>query len=104
MTDDAIDITINGTSHAILCGFCKTPITFLGEPDMDSRDAGCAACRNWDNVQKVARIAIEYAKDEGQLMLNQAAQDAARKSKLMTFSGQTEHDERHRFIVGDLKI
>ncbi len=46
---------------------------------------------------------VEYAKDEGQLMLNRMARDVARNSKIMSFEGKTSHDKAHRFIV-DLKI
>lgn len=97
-----LSIDINGSSQTILCGRCKEPVAFVGEPNIETGKAGCVACGNVDEVQDVARIAIDYAKDELQLRLNRAALDAARKSKLMTFSGQTAHDQEHRFIV-DLK-
>lgn len=67
-------ISINGTSHPILCG-------------------------NVANIKEVAAMVSDYAKDEGQLILNRITADAAKKSKVMTFSGQTIHDKAHRFIV-----
>ena len=98
-----VSISVNGVSHPILCGICNKPIAFIGEADPQTCQAGCADCGNVADVQEVARLAIEYAKDEAQLMLNRAAQEAARKSKIMTFKGQTSHDKAHRFIV-DLKF
>lgn len=98
-----VSISVNGVSHPILCGICNTPIAFIGKADVDAGKAGCAGCGNIDDVQEVAKIAIQFAKDEGQLMLNRQAQDTARKIKFMTFKGQTEHDKTHRFIV-DLKV
>ena len=103
MSDDDICININGTSHPILCGFCKEKVAFIGEAGPDSGDVGCVACGNVADVQEVAAMAVDYAKDEGQLMLNRMAQDAARQSKFMTFSGQVEHDKAHRFVV-DLEL
>lgn len=102
MSDD-ICITVNGIDHSILCGFCNAPISFIGETDGHSGNAGCEPCGSIEDIQEVARLAVEYAKDEGQLMLNRMARDAARGSKIMTFSGKTEHDQVHRFIV-ELKI
>lgn len=96
---DQPTISINGTSCPILCGTCKEPIAFIGEADTDSRKAGCVSCGNIADVQEVAKMAIEYAKDEGQLIVNRIARDAARKSKFMNFKGQTEHNKAHRFIV-----
>lgn len=98
MSDDAT-ININGTSYPILCGFCNKPITLIGEADADSGQAGCIDCDNIDDVKEVGRMVTEYAKDEGQLMLNRLAQDTARKSKFMNFTGQTAHNKAHRFIV-----
>ena len=98
MTED-ICISINGVSHPILCGTCNQQIAFIGESDGNSGDAGCAACVNVADVQEVAKAAVEYAKDEGQLVLNRMAKDAARKRKIMTFSGQTAHNHIHRFVV-----
>lgn len=104
MTDDSnISISINGVSHPVLCGTCKTPIAFVGEANTDTRDAGCVGCDNVTNIKEVADTAIEYAKDEGQLTLNRIARDAARKSKFMTFIGKTTHDKAYRFVV-DLKL
>ena len=102
-SDDTPAININGLSHDILCGTCKAPVAFRGEPDPDSGEVGCAFCDNWAAVKEAADIAVEYAKDEGQLMLNRMAQDTARKSKMMTFSGDTAHKKAHRFIV-ELKL
>ncbi len=48
-------------------------------------------------------MALEYAKDEGQLILNRMAMDAAKKSKIMTFKGQTSHNKANLFIV-DMKL
>lgn len=98
-----VSISVNGVSHPILCGLCHKPIAFIGEADPQTGQAGCADCSNVADVQEVARLAVEYAKDEAQLMLNRAAKEAARKSKIMTFKGQTSHDKAHRFIV-DLKL
>lgn len=98
MTDD-ICISINGISHPILCGSCKSKIAFIGKSDGKSGNAGCAICANVSEVQEVAHCAIEYAKDEGQLMANRMAEETARNSKIMTFKGQTTHNKVHRFIV-----
>lgn len=94
-----VSISINGVSHPVLCGLCKKPIAFVGEPDTETGQAGCADCGNVDDVKEVAQIAIEYAKNEGQLILNRMARDAARNSKIMSFKGQTAHDKAHKFIV-----
>lgn len=98
-----VSISINEVSHPILCGTCHQPIAFVGEADADSGQAGRITCGNIADVQEVAKIAVEYAKDEAQLILNRAARDVARTSKMMNFSGETEHDQAHRFIV-DLKL
>lgn len=66
---------------------------------LDSGQVGCVDCNNVEDVQEVARIATEYAKDEGQLMVNRMARDAARDSKIMNFTGQTSHNKAYRFIV-----
>lgn len=100
---DDICISINEISHPVLCGLCNRPIAFFGEADDESRKAGCVPCGNVAEVDEVAKIAIEYAKDEGQLVLNRMAQDAARKAKFVNFKGQTSHNKTHRFIV-DLKL
>lgn len=100
---DDVSISVNGVSHPILCGICNAPIAFIGEADVETGKAGCADCGNIDDAQEVAKIAVQFAKDEGQLMLNRLARDTTRKSKFMTFKGQTEHDKTHRFIV-DLKL
>lgn len=47
----------------------------------------------------MAQLAIQYAKDEGQLIVNRIARDAARKSKIMNFKGLTAHNKTHRFVV-----
>lgn len=101
---DQPTVSINGVSHTVLCGLCKAPVTFRAELDPDSADIGCAACGNWDNPDKVAKIAFEYAKDEGQMMLNRLARDFARQSKFMTFSGETKSDKSYRFTVANLKF
>lgn len=100
---DGPSISINGVSHPILCGACKQPIAFVGEPDLDAGKAGCTPCGNIADVKEVAQMAVQYAKDEGQLIFNRLAREAARKSKFMKFTGQTEHNEAHRFVV-DLKF
>ena len=102
MTDD-ICISVNEVSYPILCGTCKQPVAFIGEANADSGDVGCTACGNITDVQEVARLTLDYAKDEGQMIVNRLARDAARKSKIMSFSGQTTHNKVHRFIV-DLKL
>ena len=91
-----VSISVSGVSHPVLCGRCKQPIAFIGEPDADSGE-------NVANGQEVARTAVDYAKDEGQLIVNRAMRDAARGSKIMSFNGQTAHDKHHRFSV-DLKL
>ena len=96
---DTPTIQIEGVSHPILCGLCEAPIAFLGEPNAQSGKVGCLSCGNVDEAQEVARSAVDYAKDHGQILLNRLARDAAQNSKIMTFSGQTEHDGAHRFIV-----
>jgi hypothetical protein len=48
-------------------------------------------------------MSVDYAKDEGQLILNRAMRDAARGSKIMRFEGKTAHDKHHRFVI-DLKL
>ncbi|MEO1489123.1 MAG: hypothetical protein AAFR88_06775 [Pseudomonadota bacterium] len=100
---EEVSISINEVSHPILCGTCKKPIAFIGEADAETGEAGCLSCGNIANVQEVASMAIKYAKDEGQLQLNRMARDAARDSKVMNFSGQTEHNKPHRFVV-DMKL
>lgn len=104
---DSITIGINGLSHPVLCGFCKEPIAKRVESDPDRGEAvpafGCAACDNWADKDQLTAMVFNYAKHEGQLRLNRLARDAARKSKVMTFRGQTEHDTTHPFIV-DLQI
>jgi len=100
MTDDSnITLSIEGKSHAILCGICKTPIAFIGEGNADAGEAGCIDCGNVDDVKEVAKLAVEYAKIEAQLMVNRLMRDTARGSKMMTFEGKTSHDKPHRFIV-----
>lgn len=96
---DNPSISINGVSHPILCGICKQPIALVGEANVDGGEAGCIPCGNIADVQEVAQVAIEYAKDEGQLIVNRIARDAARKNKFMRFKGQTAHNRAHRFIV-----
>ena len=98
MADD-VSISINGQSHPILCGTCQKPITLIGESDANSGEAGCVTCGNIADVKDVAQMAIQYAKDEGQLILNRMARDTVRKSKIMSFKGQTSHNKVHRFIV-----
>lgn len=102
MSDD-VTISVNGISHTILCGVCKKPITLIGEANADSGEAGCIPCGNVADVQEVGAMAIDYAKDEGQLIVNRMARDAAKQSKIMSFSGKTSHDRAHRFII-DLKL
>ena len=102
MAED-VSISINDVSHPILCGLCQQPVAFIGETDVETGEVGCIPCGNIANAQEVAQMAIEYAKDEGQLVINRLARDAARKSKIMSFKGQTEHNKAHRFVV-DLKL
>lgn len=98
MTDQPT-ISINGVSYPILCGFCHAPIGERVKADADGSEFGCAACGNWADRDQVAAMVTQYAKDEGQLILNRKARDAASKSKIMTFRSQTEHDQTHRFII-----
>lgn len=97
--DDSISISVNDTSCPVLCGLCHKPISWIGEVKTETGKAGCIPCGNTANVKKVAQVAIEYAKDEGQLLLNRALRDIARKSKMMNFSGQTQHKKSYAFIV-----
>lgn len=100
MTDVSdICISIEGNSHRILCGECNRPIAYVAKSDGDPTNAGCVHCSNIAEIQEVADLAVEYAKDELQLRLNRHARDTARKSKIMSFKGQTEHNKRHRFTV-----
>ncbi len=98
MSED-VCINVEGVSQPILCGLCKQKVAFIGEADADGGDVGCVECGNIADVEKVASMAVDYAKDELQLMLNRMARDTARNSKIMTFSGQTEHNKPYRFIV-----
>lgn len=104
MADDSdITISINGVSHPILCGLCKAKVSFIGEPKDKTGQVGCARCRNVDSAQQVAKMAVEYAKDEGQLMFNRLARDTASQSSFMSFKGKTQHNKTHRFTV-ELKL
>lgn len=91
-------ISINGVRYPILCGICHAPIHSRIEADPNG-EAGCAVCDNWAAPDEIGQIAAQYAKDEGQMILNRRARDAASKSKLMTFSGKTESDQTDRFIA-----
>ena len=102
MSDD-ISIAVNDVSHPILCGTCQKPIAFIGESNADGGEAGCASCGNIADVQEVARMALDYAKDEAQLIVNRAMRDTARGSKVIRFEGKTTHDKHHRFVI-DLKL
>ncbi|PWE26700.1 hypothetical protein C4N9_20790 [Pararhodobacter marinus] len=97
--DDAITIAINDVSYPILCGFCEAPIARRAEPDADREEVGCVLCGNWANAQEAGQLAVEFAKADAQLQLNRLARDATKSSSLLTFSGDTEHDRAHRFIV-----
>lgn len=99
MNDDTISITVNDTSCPVLCGLCHKPIDWIGEVNTETGKAGCIPCGNTANIQEVANSAIEFAKDEGQLILNRSLRDVARGSKMMNFSGQTEHKKSHDFIA-----
>lgn len=99
MSDDTAAITINDVPHTVLCGFCKSPIAKRAETEADASEWGCDACGNWDSQDEVAKLTIEYAKIEGQLQLNRIAQGVANKSRIMQFSGQTHHNQTHRFVV-----
>ena len=103
-SDEDLSININGVSHPVRCGTCKEKIAFVGVPDVEAGQAGCVLCGNIADVQEVARIATDYAKAEAQLMINRVARDTALKSRIMSFSGQTEHDKTYRFIVTDLRF
>lgn len=102
MTDD-FTLGIEGTSHPILCGLCKSPITRRVEPARDGGDddpiLGCAHCDNWAEQSEVVRLVKEYVVDEGQMILNRMMRDTAKKSRIMTFKGKTASDKEHRFIV-----
>jgi hypothetical protein len=105
MTDNSnIAITINRVEHTVLCGKCKTPVGHVAktEPDMsDTAPAivGCIRCNNTDSAKQVASIAIKYAKDEGQMILNRAMRDAAKDSAALSFKGKTTSNKRYRFMV-----
>lgn len=97
--DDTASITINGTPHLILCGFCKAPVRKRAKSNREPTEYGCAKCGNWAEKDKVAKLVSEFAKVEMQLQLNRLARDTARKISFATFNGQTEHDRTHPFIV-----
>lgn len=86
------------SQHTILCGFCKAPVRRRVEGDPDSQ-WGCAACGNWADYDEVRKTADQYFVDQAQLHLNRLARDAARKSKIMTFKGQTVSNKLYRFIT-----
>lgn len=90
------------TSQPILCGLCDAPIDFRDKSD-PAGQAGCAACDNWADQDEIRQMVADYAKDEGQMILNRALRDTARGSKLMHFTGQTQSDKRHRFRI-DLQL
>lgn len=97
--EDSPAILINDTRHSVLCGFCDAPIAFRGEPDGDGTDVGCTDCGNFADIDEAASIAMQFAQDALQLQINTLARDAARKSKVMTFSGKTAHNKTYRFTV-----
>ena len=99
MSDDTPTLNINGTQCPILCSICENPITERAEAEGNGSNFGCATCGNWAGKDEVAGIAPEYAKREGRLQINRMARDVASGSKIMTFSGDTEHDQSYRFIV-----
>lgn len=96
---EEISISVGGISHPILCGKCKQPVAFIGKPDVETGRAGCLNCDNVAGIREVASIAVEYAKEEAQLMLNRAAKEAASRSKIIKFQGPTSHTRDHRFVV-----
>lgn len=100
---DDVSISVNGISHPILCGKCHKPIAFIGDASAETGQAGCADCGNIADVQDVAKIAVDYARDEAQLMLNRVAKEVTRKSKVLSFKGPTSHNRAHQFVV-DLTI
>lgn len=103
MDDNQPSISINGSSHPILCGLCNKPIGFRAETDPDrQRQVGCIPCDNWAEVDQAGHIAVEFAKDEAQMILNRMMKDTARRSKMMTFKGKTQSDKKYRFVI-DLK-
>lgn len=96
---DDICISINGVNQPVACGYCDAKVVFIGEANAERGNAGCVACNNIADIQDVANMAIQYAKDEGQMIVNRLARNVADKSKIMTFEGKITHDKPHRFIV-----
>ncbi|MFV1807423.1 hypothetical protein [Phaeobacter sp. Ax4a-4a] len=99
MSDNDISITVNDVSRPVLCGLCHKPIEWIGEPDTETGEAGCVSCGNTADIKQVAKVAIEFAKDEGQLILNRQMRDVAKGSSFLKFTGQTRHKKMHAFIV-----
>jgi hypothetical protein len=97
--DLPISMSINGTHRNILCGYCGTQLSWVGNADPKSGVVGCAACGNRDNVQKVVRTAMTYVQDDWQLLFNKLAADVSSEKPGITFSGSTKHKSKHRFIV-----
>ena len=95
---EPIEVNINGRTHTVLCGLCKTPITFRGEADMEG-EAGCAGCDNFADVQGVADITLGYVQDEAQRLLNISMKNTFKGNKFIKFTGQTLHKKRYRFII-----
>ncbi|WP_143535026.1 hypothetical protein [Roseivivax jejudonensis] len=96
---EPVSINIDGESCPVICARCKEPIFFIGEVDTEVGEVGCTACENVSPVKEAAREALDFAKAEAQLRLNQTLKDEARKSKFMTFSGQLSHNRTYRFLV-----
>ncbi|MEQ3671026.1 hypothetical protein [Pseudophaeobacter sp.] len=100
MSDDSdIAVSVDGTAHTILCGHCKAKVSLQGEIDTDTAMVGCADCDNWADQKKAFQIVGEYITSEMQLALNRVMKDTARKSKALSFEGQTTQNKRYRFIV-----
>lgn len=91
-------MNIEGTSHIIICGNCGTPVVFE-VPGDEGSNIGCPECLTWTRKEDVIRIVKEFATAEMQLQINREMKDMATKSKMMTFSGQTEHDRNYLFKV-----
>lgn len=100
MSDDLdIAITFEGEEHPILCGLCHQKVRLNGELDTDSAMIGCASCDNWASQKEVVKIATDYVVSEMQLALNRMMKETARKSKVLSFKGQTKQNKRYRFIA-----
>lgn len=96
---EPVEISINGASHRILCGFCKAPIAFRGEPDIEG-EVGCSACDNWATVQEAADIAVEHFEiKHGERFIDSRIESLSRGNKALKLTKKTSENKVHRFVV-----